>query len=106
MRTRVALFRSDTEPSVLELIFQLTGYPRGEALGQYEAIEQWPQFSHIATNAVNTFHEKFGSGKTKFFDAVGLHLLERLLDVNPAGRISATDALAHEYFRDAVSPAQ
>jgi serine/threonine protein kinase len=106
MRTRVAMFRAETEPAVLDLIFQVTGYPTGEALQEYEAIEQWPTFSHIQTAAQNSFLARYGSGKTKYFDAVALDLLERLLDVNPARRISATDALAHEFFRDPVTPAQ
>jgi serine/threonine protein kinase len=106
MRTRVAMFRAETEPAVLDLIFQVTGYPTGEALREYEAIEQWPTFSHIQTAAQNSFLARYGSGKTKYFDAVALDLLERLLDVNPARRISATDALAHEFFRDPVTPAQ
>lgn len=106
MRTRVAMFRSETELAQLELIFQVTGYPQGEALKQYEAIEQWHAFRHIQNNAQNCFLAKYGSGKNKYFDAVGLDLLQRLLDIDPSRRISAEDALAHAFFRDPVLPEQ
>jgi len=106
MRTRVAMFRSETELAQLELIFQVTGYPQGDALKQYEAIEQWPAFSHVQNNAQNCFLAKYGSGKNKYFDSIGLDLLQRLLDIDPTRRISADNALEHEYFRDPVPPSQ
>lgn len=100
------MFRSETEAAQLDLIFQVTGYPQGAALAQYEAIEQWPVFSNIQTAAQNTFLARYGSGKNKYFDAVGLDLLQRLLDLDPTQRISAAAALEHEYFRDPVAPSQ
>jgi serine/threonine protein kinase len=100
------MFRAETEAAQLDLIFQVTGYPQGDTLRQYEAIEQWPVFSGIQTTAQNTFLAKYGSGKTKCLDAVGLDLLQRLLDLDPTRRVTARQALEHEYFLDAVSPAQ
>lgn len=108
MRTRVAIFRGESEAAQLELIFQVTGYPQSDALKQYELIEQWPVFSHICNNnnTQNTFLQRFGSGNKKVLEGTGLDLLQRLLDINPSSRITATEALKHEYFHDVVDPSQ
>ena len=101
------MFRSETEASQLELIFQVTGYPQGETLKRYEAIEQWPVFSNTATTAQNSFVAKYGTGKNKVLDGAGLDLLQRLLDIDPVRRITAGQALQHEYFTqgEGVNPA-
>ena len=61
MRTRVAMFRGENEAAQLELIFQVTGYPQGETLRRFEAIEQWPNFA-LTTTHQNSFQARFGTG--------------------------------------------
>lgn len=102
------MFRGETEATQLELIFQVTGYPQGETLARYEALEQWPAFAQTAPSAQNSFVAKYGSGKNKVLDAVGLDLLQRMLDIDPVRRITAGQALQHEYFTqgEGVNPAR
>lgn len=107
IRTRVALFRGETEAAQLDLIFQVTGYPTGDTLRQYEGIKQWPAFAAVNTTAQNTFMARFGHGKNKVFDRAGLDLLQRLLDIDPERRVTAGEALQHEYFQEGfVDPAR
>jgi len=102
IRTRVAMFRGESEAAQLDLIFQVTGYPTGETLRKYEAIEQWPTFAAINTTAQNAFQARFGgAGKSKVLERAGLDLLQRMLDLDPDTRITAGDALKHEYFQEA-----
>ena len=100
MRTRVAMFRGENEAVQLDLIFQLTGYPQGETLARYEALDQWHNFN--ASKAYqNSFAARFSTGKNRVLDKVGLDLLQRLLDIDPVTRISCEEALRHEYFHSA-----
>lgn len=101
------MFRGDTEATQLDLIFQVTGYPQGETLRRYEAIEQWPVFANTQTAAQPSFLAKYGTGKNKVLDGAGLDLLQRLLDIDPVRRITAGQALQHEYFAqgEGVNPA-
>jgi serine/threonine protein kinase len=104
MRTRVAMFCGSNEAAQLDLIFQLTGYPQGDALRAYETIPTWSNFTPC-TSYQNAFVAKYGTaapGKSKLLDAVGIDLLQKLLDVNPNTRISAEVALQHDYFRSGV----
>lgn len=100
------MFRGETEAAQLELIFNVTGYPQGETLERYKSIEQWPAFANTANAAQPAFLAKYGTGRNKVLNATGLDLLQRLLDIDPVRRITAGQALQHEYFAEGVNPAQ
>ncbi|KAJ1416803.1 kinase-like domain-containing protein [Ochromonadaceae sp. CCMP2298] len=98
MKTRVAMFRGETEPAQLDLIFQLTGLPQGPALQQYEALEQWSSMK-LGPHK-DSFQAKYGDSGKRGFDAQALDLLRLLLDIDPARRITAQAALQHPYFTE------
>lgn len=92
MLTSAPAFPGATEIDQIERIFKVCGSPTPET---------WPGFSKLPgaqkiklrTTYPRTFRQKFG----KYGDK-GLDLLEKLLCLNPDGRISAGEALQHDYF--------
>jgi serine/threonine protein kinase len=95
MNMRVAMFRGDRELSQLELIFSLLGCPQGSILDKYK---EYPDWNKLNPNKV--LQPRLASKMGSFFDVAGygLALLSKMLDLNPATRCSASEALHHEYF--------
>lgn len=95
----------------MDQIFRLLGSPSPET---------WPDLLKDCPNAQNIkwkwpkkskLQEKFSpltgsfaSSNTCSLSSAGLDLMRRLLSLDPKQRISAKDALEHEYFREAPLP--
>ncbi|KAI7996865.1 Cyclin-dependent kinase G-2 [Camellia lanceoleosa] len=93
------LFNGKTEFDQLDKIFRILGTPN-------ETI--WPGFSKLPGVKVNFVkHQKFPAtsftGSPVLSDA-GFDLLNQLLTYDPEKRITAEDALKHEWFREVPLP--
>lgn len=93
MVRRKALFPGDSEIDMLFRIFQLFGTP---------SEERWPGVS-----ALPDFKRTFPNWRARpiaqllpDLDPLGLDLFMRMMEYNPAARVSAKDALRHPYFED------
>jgi len=104
--TRKPLFPGRTEMAQIEKIFDLLGSP---------SKEQWPEFENLphaknfrwAKNKRSKLRAKFPKqnfGGGFYLDDMGFDLLTKLLAFDPKKRISAEEALNHEWFRTAPRP--
>lgn len=103
MHTKVAMFPGDREATQLELIFSLLGSPAGALLDKYKELGDWDK---LTPN--KTLLPRLSTKMSQFMDnsGHGLSLLTHLLDLSPATRWTAAQALRHEYFTSAPLPAQ
>jgi serine/threonine protein kinase len=97
-----ALFDGDSEQDQIRKIFRLMGTPTEEV---WPGVTTLPNF----VNVTWTQHQKQDLRSIiKYMDTVlddtGMDLLYRLLTYDPTQRISAIQALKHEYFRDLMPP--
>lgn len=91
---RTAILTGDTVARQLDLVQQLCGTPTGDLATKYETMIDWAKYGSI----FNTYYAPKIKKRFEGFEQLGVALIERMLDMNPATRISATDALASEYF--------
>lgn len=89
----MAMFRGESEVSQLDLIFQTVGSPTGELLSQFKLLPDWEKINFTKTYS-SRLHMKYPNPGDRLF----LALLEKLLEVNPATRITAAQALNDPYF--------
>jgi len=92
-----ALFMGDSEIDQIFKIFQVLGTPNDQ---------NWPGVSSLPDFKPN-FPQWTGIGlqaKVPNLDAAGLDLLQRMLVYEPSKRLTAREALQHEYFADVVAP--
>jgi len=93
LTTRKPLFPGDSEIDELFCIFRMTGTPNEQT---------WPGVSNLSAWRNNIFpkwHKKPFSKELPRFPVSGIDLLEKMLEVDPSRRITATGALRHEIFR-------
>lgn len=96
--TKQATFQGFDEVSQLNKIFNIMGTPN---------FETWPEISNLPwfemlkpkVNKVNQFKEYKDKMTDDSFD-----LAEKLLTLNPRKRITASEALKHEYFTNEPKP--
>ncbi|KAL5543966.1 hypothetical protein UlMin_007750 [Ulmus minor] len=99
------LFRGKTELDQLDKIFRILGKPN-------ETI--WPGFSELPGSKANFANQPYNLLRKKFPAAsftgspvlsdIGLDLLSKLLTYDPEKRITAEDALNHNWFCEAPLP--
>ncbi|OMP10271.1 hypothetical protein COLO4_04658 [Corchorus olitorius] len=99
------LFRGTSEIDQLRKIFDILGTPNEKI---------WPGFSKLPGAKANYTKQPYNLLRMKFPEAsftgytvlsnAGLDLLNRLLTYDPKKRITANDALNHEWFRELPLP--
>ena len=89
---RQAILPGDTVLRQLELVQHLCGTPTGDLLKKYQAMIDWEQYQFT------TVHSPKLRRRFESFDRMGVSLLERMLCMDPAERISADRALGDEFF--------
>jgi hypothetical protein len=89
---RKAIFQGSTEAELLELVFRLTGSPQGALLDMYRGYPDWEKL-----NFTNSYQSRLRK-EFERLDGLALGLLEGLLNLNPNSRLTASQALALEYF--------
>jgi len=87
-----APFRGDTEADMLKRIFRLCGTPNEE---NWPGISQTPIFKEMKFDELPSILEDKYS---KELQPLELDLLKQLLTLDPRKRITAKDALDHDYF--------
>lgn len=106
MLTRKPLLPGKSEVEQIKKIFSLLGSPSEEEWPGYKDLPHvknfmWPK------NQRSRLREKFPRqtfSDSFYLDDVGFDLLSRLLAYNPAKRISAEEALRHQWFSTAPLP--
>lgn len=93
MAHRKPLFAGDCEIDQIFKIFQMYGTPNEQT---WPGITKLPEYKFTFPQ----FHEKGLSSYNKNIDSVGLDLLGKMLQLDPAKRISAKRALEHPFFDD------
>lgn len=83
------LFMGKSEPNQLDQIFQITGTPTEE---------DWPESSPLPWSSFVPRPPSKLAVCVPTCCSMGVDLMERMLKLNPAERISASNALDHAYF--------
>ena len=104
--TKDAILQGQGELDQIDQIFQLVGIPTEE---------NWPAFDKLPSSGIFRWKAKKDGrelpqrfpvnspvGDQTFLDGNGFDLLEKLLTLDPSKRITAKDALQHEYFYSGV----
>lgn len=96
MITRHPLFPGDSEIDELFSIFKILGTPTEET---WPGVSEFPSYS----STFPKFRRKKLSDVIRNADPLVLDLIEKMLEYDPAKRISAKEALEHPYFNE-LSP--
>lgn len=89
---RQPILTGDTVARQLQLVQELCGTPIGDLAKKYETMIDWAKYQ-FTTVYPSRIRRRFEG-----FEPLGVALLEKLLDMDPASRISAAKALDDEYF--------
>lgn len=100
-----AIMQGKGELDQIDLIFKLMGVPDDESWPEFKALPnsnllRWRQKEDPLLKSTFPINSLIG-GQT-YLDANGFNLLKGLLDLNPKKRLSAEQALNHEYFKEGV----
>jgi len=99
MATRKPLFPGDSEIDEIFKIFRVLGTPHE---GDWPGVTSLPDFKPSFPKWKRNPEADIVPGEgSKVLGDDGLDLLEMLLVYDPAGRISAKQAVQHPYFQDA-----
>ncbi|EAN33966.1 Cell division control protein 2-like protein [Theileria parva strain Muguga] len=93
----VPLFPGISEQDQLKRIFKILGTP---------SVDSWPQVVNLpAYNPDFSYYEKQSwSSIVPKLNESGIDLISRMLQLDPVQRISAKEALKHDYFKDLHRP--
>lgn len=104
MATREPLFPGECEFGQLIKIFRLLGTPNEDNWpGVNELRDFHPAYPHFKPQKLADLVPR--QGGVPVIDPNGLDLLSKMLEYDPALRISAREALQHPYFQDLHTPA-
>lgn len=87
------LFMAQEEEGQLSQIFSILGFPTPEEWPDLELLPEWEKFNLKLERKDAEFENLLNS-----CDGEGLDLLMKMLSCNPEKRISAADALCHNWF--------
>ena len=88
------MFRADTEAEQLNVIFSVLGSPTPQS---WPAVYNMPNFREISTASFeNTFHQRLCPGLSNS----AADLLHNLLILNPDDRMTASEALRHDFLAE------
>lgn len=96
MVTKRPLFQGDSEIDELYKIFRKTGTPNEEVWEGVTALQDWNEAFPVWPSLQIS---RFVPG----LEAAGVELIEQLIPLDPKKRLSAGEALRHEYFADITS---
>jgi serine/threonine protein kinase len=92
MATQEILFPGKNEIEQLHCIFHWTGTPTEQIWPNWAQVCESSKFPEVARRGFQEFQPVLGES--------GVDLLERLLILDPAARITAKEALQHRFFAD------
>eukprot|EP00301_Raphidiophrys_heterophryoidea_P005901 c12427_g3_i1.p2 GENE.c12427_g3_i1~~c12427_g3_i1.p2 ORF type:complete len:287 (-),score=66.51 c12427_g3_i1:121-981(-) len=101
---RKPLFPAKTELEEVDVIFKSLGTPTDETWPGFRTLPhakkiRWHQYA--GSNLREKFPVRSVSGSGSYLSDSGYDLLTRMLRYNPEERITAAEALKHEYFSEA-----
>lgn len=94
--TRDPLFQGGKEHVQLDKIFSVLGCPEGSLLEKYKSYPDWATLNFQGFNYQSRVRDMYGS---KLPNDHAYDLFLKLVDLDPATRITAKDALEHLYFK-------
>lgn len=93
----------------IQKIFQLLGTPTDANWPQFSSLPNAGTFkwksrdsTELSKRFLATTNNFTTSGAQSYLDRNGFDLLQRMLTLNPRDRITALDALDHDYFKEGV----
>lgn len=89
-----ALFQGQNEQDQLKKIFKIRGTPDEKSYPDLKNLNEW------TSNDYEIYKKEDLAKICPKLDNLGIDLLEKMLKINPAERISTEEALNHPYFND------